>query len=77
MDVGQMTRNQVMAIVGIIVILLIVAGLATPILGALGNLSTSGLPLASMFSTTGVVGTIVMVGILIAVLALAFKKNHK
>ena len=63
----------VFVIVGFVVIFYIVGALAPTLTVASANISGSGLPLASLFSSSGVLLIILMVAIFIALLILAFK----
>lgn len=73
---GMITK-LVMLIVGIVVIFYIVGGTAGTLTTAAGNISSSGLPLAGLFSSSGVVLLVFMAGILIAIISLAMKWKGK
>ena len=57
-DIGKLVEGVVLGIVGIVVVFLLVGNLAPTITDASNNISGSGLPLASMFGSSGVVMTI-------------------
>ena len=58
-------------IIGIVLVFLIVGNLAATIITAAGNISGSGLPLASLFGASGVVLIIVMIGFMKKIIAMA------
>lgn len=66
-----MVTGVVLTIVGIIVIFLLVGNSASSITDAADNISGSGLPLAGLFSSSGVVLLIFMAGIMLAVIGMA------
>jgi hypothetical protein len=63
----------VLLIVGIVVIFYIVGGTSSTLTAAATNISGSGLPLASLFSSSGVVLMIFMAGLLLAIIGMTFK----
>lgn len=67
----------VLLIVGIVVIFNLVGGSASTLTTAAGNISGSGLPLASLFGSSGVVLMIFMAVILLAVVFMGFKAIKK
>ena len=71
-SIGNMIRNVVFVIVGIVVIFYIVGGTSTVLTQAANNISSSGLPLAGLFASNGVVLLIFMAGVLLAIIVLAF-----
>lgn len=72
-DVSNVATAVVGVIVVIIVIFQLVGNSASTLTDAADNISGSGLPLASLFTSTGVVLLIFMAGILIAVVRIALK----
>lgn len=74
----DMVEKIVMIVIGIVVIFYIIAGLASTLISASNNISASGLPLANLFSSGGVVLILLMVGILLFILRLVLRhKGHK
>lgn len=71
-DVAKLTTGVVLVIVAIIVIFQLVGNTATDITNAANNISSSGLPLAGLFASDGVVPLIYMVGILLAIVGVTF-----
>jgi hypothetical protein len=63
--------------IGIVVLLSVVAGIVPTINDALGNLSATGAPLASIFARNGIVLLIIMAGILVAVVFGVMKHTKK
>jgi len=76
MDVEKIVTSVVLLIVGIVVIFYLVGNTAGTLITASGNISGSGLPLAGLFSSTGIVLLIFMAGILLTIITLALK-HHK
>lgn len=76
MNVEKMVTSLVLVIVGIVVIFYIVGALAPTLTDAASNISGSGLPLAGLFNSNGVVILLFMVGIFLAIL-FAVMKMHK
>lgn len=72
-DVAKLVTNVVLVIVGIVVIFYLVGSSAGTLTTAADNISGSGLPLASLFSSNGVVLLIFMAGILLAVIVIALR----
>ena len=60
-DIADKTIN---IIIGVVLVFLIIGNLAATVITAAGNISGSGLPLASLFGATGIVLIIVMIGFL-------------
>lgn len=69
----------VLLIVAFIVTFQIVGSTAGDLSDAATNISTSGLPLASLFASNGIVMLVFMAGLLIALVVMAFSmvKKHK
>ena len=67
-NVKLLVTNVILLIVAIIVIFTIVGSTSADLTDAADNISGSGLPLASLFSSSGVVLLIFMAGILLAVI---------
>ena len=72
-DVSKIATGIVGAIVSIIVVFLIIGGMSSTITDSASNISGSGLPLASLFGSSGVVLIVFMVAVLLGIIALAFK----
>ena len=72
-NVKGMVTAVILVIVAIIVIFNIVGGTSASLTDAATNISSSGLPLATLFSSSGVVLLIFMAGILLAVIGMAMK----
>ena len=70
-NVKLLVIGVVSLIVSIIVSFLIVGGSAGALKTAADNLSGSGLPLASLFSSSGVVMLVFMAGLLIAIITIS------
>lgn len=78
MDVNQKVTSLVMLIVGIVVVFYIVGGTASTLTDSADNISGSGLPLAGLFSSNGVVLMIFMAGVLLTIIgAVMAKKAYK
>ena len=73
MNISAMVTGLIMLIVGIVVVFYIVGSTASTLTTASTNISGSGLPLASLFGSNGVVLMIIMAGILIAIITVALK----
>ena len=73
MNISAMVTGLIMLIVGIVVVFYIVGATASTLTTASTNISGSGLPLASLFGSNGVVLMIIMAGILIAIITVALK----
>lgn len=71
-DVTKIVIGVVGLIVTFIVTFLLVGNTAGDITAAADNISGSGLPLASLFSSNGIVLLIFMAGLLISLASLAF-----
>lgn len=63
----------VLFFIGIILIALLAAALFPELVLALGNLSALNIPLASLFTPTGILMLIIVVVVFITILVLAFK----
>lgn len=70
MDMGKVITSVVLGIVLIIVVFQLVAGTAADLQGAGNNISATTLPLASLFSGTGVVLLIFMAFLLVAIIGI-------
>jgi hypothetical protein len=75
MNVKGMVTSVILVIIAIIVIFQIVGNTSTDLTNAAGNISGSGLPLASLFQSNGVVLLIFMAGILLAIVGIALKMH--
>lgn len=71
-NIKAVAGGLVIAIISIIIIMQIVGNTANDVVAGAGNVSSSGLPLASLFSSNGVVMLAYVAGILIAIVGLAF-----
>lgn len=71
-----MVTGLIMGIVGIVVVFYLVSGLAPTLTNAANNISASGLPLASLFSSSGVTIIIIVLAIFVGVIYAAFKMMH-
>lgn len=76
-NIEHIIVGVVMLIVAFIVTFLIVGNTAGALTDAADNISGSGLPLASLFSSTGVVLLVFMAGLLIALVTIALKFGKK
>lgn len=76
MEIEKKVTGLILLIVGIVVIFNIVGNTATTLTDASTNISSSGLPLASLFSSNGVVMLIFMAGILLTII-FAVMKNAR
>lgn len=78
-DIKNIITGVVILIVTIIVSFLLVGNTAGDLTDAADNISGSGLPLASLFSSSGVVLLVFMAGLLITlvVVSLSFAKGGK
>jgi uncharacterized membrane protein len=74
-DISLLVEGIIIAILGVILIVQLVAGTATPFLNALRNLSQSGLPLSSFWSSTGFVAIAFIIGVILVVVTLIFKMH--
>ncbi len=75
-NVANIATTVIGVIVAIIVIFNLVGASSTSLTEAADNITASGLPLAALFSSTGVVLLIFMAGILIAVVNIALKMGQ-
>lgn len=73
--VEKILLGVILTIVTIIVVFQLVGASATDLTNAGANMTSSGLPLASLFGGTGVVMLIFMAGILIAIVSIALKMH--
>ena len=76
MNVEKTVTSLVLVIVGIVVVFYIVGALAPTLTDAATNISLSGLPLAGLFGSSGVVILLFMVGVFLAIL-FAVMRMHK
>lgn len=72
-NIKVMITGVILTIIAIVVVFNIVGGTSTTLTTAADNISGSGLPLATLFQSTGVVLLIFMAGILLAVIGLVMK----
>ena len=70
-DIGKMVAGLAIGIIGIVIVLLILTNLAPEIKAGTGNITSSGLPLAGLF--TSIVPLLIMVGALVGIIILAIK----
>lgn len=75
----KLAKGVVFAILAFVVVFYIVGGLSSTLTDSANNISGSGLPLASLFSSSGVLIIILMIGVLLALVSIGFNihKNHK
>lgn len=71
--ITNLVTGIVFIIVGFIVVFYIVGNMSSTLTTASTNITNSGLPLASLFSSSGVLLLILMVAVFIALMLLAFK----
>lgn len=65
-------------VIGFILVFYLVGGLSGTLVAAAGQISNSGLPLASLFSSTGAVFVIFMIFLFVALIYLAWRMaTHK
>ena len=66
------------AILGLVIVFYLVGGLAPTLVVASGNISNSGLPLANLFASNGILLLIFMVVLLVGMIIMAIKmvKGH-
>ena len=76
-NIEQMIVGLILLIVAIIVIFQIVASSAPELIIAADNISSSGLPLAGLFASNGVVLLIFMAAVLIGIVIVALKGGFK
>ena len=76
-NVATIVTSVVLLIVAIVVIFNIVGGTASTLKTSADNISGSGLPLASLFSSSGVVLLIFMAGILLAVIVMSLSLTKR
>lgn len=81
MEIEKLVSSIALGIIGIIVLFYLIGGLAPTFIGAANfisntseNASTAQIPLLSLFSPSGIVGIILVVGILITVIAIGLKR---
>jgi len=76
-NVKGMVTSLVLLIVAIIVIFQIVGQTSTDLTNAADNISGSGLPLANLFASNGVVLLVFMAGILLSIIVVALSLVKK
>lgn len=72
-NLTAVVSGAIAVIIGIIVIMNIIGNTSGSIVDATENITGSGLPFASLFSSSGVVMLIFMAGVLLAIMGMAFK----
>lgn len=75
LNVSTIATGVIMVIITIIVVFNLVGASASSLTTASTNISSSGLPLASLFGSSGVVLLIFMAGILLAIVAIAMRMH--
>jgi len=65
------------SIIAIILVMQIFGNTATELVNAGNNVTDSGLPMSSLFSSSGIVMLIIVAGILLAVIGMALKGTGK
>ena len=76
-NVEKIVKGVILVIVAIIVVFTLIASTSSDLIASADNISSSGLPLASMFGSSGVLLLIFMVGIFLAIMAMVFKVGKK
>lgn len=76
-NVKNAAIGVILTIIAIIVVFQLVGNSSDDLVAASGNISASGLPLASLFESSGVVMLIFMAGILIMIVGMALGKMQK
>jgi uncharacterized membrane protein len=77
MDIKKSVTSLIMLIIGIVIIFNIISATAGDLVNAGNNVSATTLPLASLFSGSGVVLLIFMAGVLLAIVgAVMYKKGE-
>ena len=77
MNIEKSVTSLIMLIVGIIIIFNILSNTASDLVNAGNNVSATALPLAGLFSGSGVVLLIFMAGILITIVGAVMIKKGK
>lgn len=72
---GLLVSGIVTTIIGIILSLQLFGNTSSDVVSALDNASGSGLPLASLFSSTGIVALIYVAGFIQLILGLVFRRQ--
>ena len=72
-DITNIIIGVILTIIGFIVVMTLVGSTAGDLTTAAGNITDSGLPLASLFSANGVLLLIFMVAVFLSLILLAFK----
>lgn len=73
MGLEKLAYGVIFGILAIIIVMQLFGGTAQEIANAGTNVSATGLPLSSLFSSSGLVMLIIVVGVLIAVIGLALR----
>lgn len=71
--INGLTMSIISVIIGFIVVFYIIGGLAPTLVTASQNISGSGLPLSSLFGSSGVIFIIFMVILLVGLIVLAMR----
>lgn len=72
MKVETMVSGLIVGVIGVILLFHLVAGTATPVRGAAANVAASGLPLATLFGTNGVMLIAYIAMVIIGAIGLIF-----
>ena len=72
-NVKGIAVGAIMSIIAVIVVMQLFAATAPDLQAAGNNLSATTLPLSNLFSSTGIVMLIIVVGILVTVIGLSLK----
>ena len=73
---GQISKT-IYGVIALVILIGALTSLMPTLQNFLGNLSTSGVPLAGLFARDGVIVLVIMAGILTAVVAYFFTKSRK
>lgn len=76
-NIGGIVNKAIYGIIGVVVLFLLYANLMPTLMDAGDNLSSSGVPLGTIFASTGIVPLIVMVGLLLVVIGFFLVKGKK
>lgn len=74
-DVSGKVTAIILSIIGIIVIFSILGATSTDLTSSADQVSASGLPLANLFSSNGIILLVFMAGILISLIVVFLKKK--
>jgi len=72
-DVQKLVMGVVLIVVGFVAVFYTVANLAPTMIASANNMTASGLPLATLFASSGVLLVIFMIALFVGMIGLAFK----